>query len=455
MKKYKGFLFVAVMVCAMLFQTFLAAALANEIWVSPAKHDANKTVGNWVVTNNGDTHFSFALPDNMTSFLGAKVVLIGKKDKYITYDLHISVASNEERHDAYSDSLRKLPATLIKDELLEIEVSDIFPDELYPGDDYVTLHFKADKKGEARILGMRFQYEGPMGPEGPQGEQGKIGPQGLKGDKGDKGDQGDPGPQGKIGAKGDTGAQGPQGKIGAKGDPGSQGPQGKIGPQGLKGDKGDQGLQGKIGPKGDPGSQGPQGKIGPQGEQGKLGPEGPQGPQGKIGLQGPQGKQGEPGTPAPDRIGKKVGPDLYEVHVRRIWSGGWYKDAVSSPYGVEQGVNYLKYGQANDILFLSPLAGYGEPPLTPGATRMVRLYVTHSNVIWAGSGLILRFQGGQTVEFHFGTIWGGDHAAGALWSEYKTYSEYSAMGHATIDAFLTGFGWGFIYDVEVHYYDQY
>jgi hypothetical protein len=86
---------------------------------------------------------------------------------------------------------------------------------------------------------------------------------------------------------------------------------------------------------------------------------------------------------------------------------------------------------------------------------MVRLYVTHSNAIWAGSGLILRFQGAQTVEFHFGTIHGSWEAPGSLWSEYKTYSEYSAMGHATIDAFLTGGQGGLVYDVEVHYYDQY
>ena len=417
MKKYKGFLFVTVMVCAMVFQLFSATALANEIWVSPEKEDPNKEVGNWVVTNNGDTHFSFALPDNMTSLLGAKIVIIGKKNKDITYDLNISVAANMQRHDAYSNSLLNLPATLIEDELLEIDVSYIFPEELYPGDDYVSLHFKADKKGEARILGMRFQYEGPMGPEGPQGPQGKIGPQGE------------------------------QGKIGPQGEVGPQGPQGKIGPQGPKGDKGD---------KGDTGAQGPQGKIGAQGEQGKIGPPGPQGEQGKIGPQGPQGKQGEPGTPAPDRIGKKVGDDLYEVHVRRIWSAGWQEGVVSHYYGVAQGVNYLRLGYGGgEALFLSPLAGYGEPPLTPGATRMVRLYVVHSNEIWSGSGLILRFQGGQTVEFHFGTIWGGGQAAGALWSEFKTYSEYSAMGHATIDAFLLGGGGGFIYDVEVHYYDQY
>jgi hypothetical protein len=118
-------------------------------------------VGNWAVTNNGDAHFSFALPDNMTSFSAAKVVVIGKKDKEITYDLHISVAQNMQRHDAISDSLTKLPETLVKDKLLEIDISEIFAEiDFLPGLDYVTLHFKADKKGKVQIIGMRFQYEG-------------------------------------------------------------------------------------------------------------------------------------------------------------------------------------------------------------------------------------------------------------------------------------------------------
>jgi hypothetical protein len=259
-KQLKSFFLALLLVCTFLFQGFLASALANEIWVAPEKKDPDKAVGNWAVTKDGDTHFSFALPDNMTDFLGAKVVVIGKKDKDITYDLHISVAQNMQRHDAISYSLTDLLETLVKDELLEIDVSSVFPDPLYPGYDYITLHFKADKKGEVRIIGMRFQYDGPPGPQGEQGPQGDQGDQGIQGVKGNKGIQG---------LKGDTGEQGPQGIQGAKGNTGDQGPKGDTGDtgsQGLKGDTGDtgpQGAKGDTGDKGDQGEQGIQGELGP------------------------------------------------------------------------------------------------------------------------------------------------------------------------------------------------
>ena len=89
----------------------------------------------------------------MTDFLGAKVVVIGNKDNDITYDLHISVVQNQQRHDKYSYSLLNLWGSLVNDQFLEIDVSEIFDEiDFLPGLDYGTLHFKADKKGEVQII---------------------------------------------------------------------------------------------------------------------------------------------------------------------------------------------------------------------------------------------------------------------------------------------------------------
>ncbi len=50
---------------------------ANEIWVLPTVDPPKLEVGNWGVTEKGDTHFSFAVPDNMAAFEEAKIVILG------------------------------------------------------------------------------------------------------------------------------------------------------------------------------------------------------------------------------------------------------------------------------------------------------------------------------------------------------------------------------------------
>lgn len=145
-------------------------ALADEIWITTeaSGKGAGKKVGNWAVSDDGDTRFTFAVPDNMKTFVAAKVVVIGKKDKDILYDLSLSISQNGQRHDDFTDdTFKELPALVFKDELLEIDVSLPFERiiEFFPGEDYIALHFKADKKRDVRVLGLRFQYEaaGPAG----------------------------------------------------------------------------------------------------------------------------------------------------------------------------------------------------------------------------------------------------------------------------------------------------
>lgn len=91
--RFRGWL---VMTC-LLFTNLLG----NEIWIAPAKRAANREVGDWAVTLAGDTHFSFGVPDNLTSFVGAKLLLIGRRDGDFTYDLSLSVAQNGQRHDCF------------------------------------------------------------------------------------------------------------------------------------------------------------------------------------------------------------------------------------------------------------------------------------------------------------------------------------------------------------------
>ena len=87
-------------------------ALADEIWITPAAKDADETVGNWGVTRDGESRFSFALPDDFVTFVAAKVVVIKKKDKEITYDLDLSIAQNLTRHDDFALSLFDVPTDL-------------------------------------------------------------------------------------------------------------------------------------------------------------------------------------------------------------------------------------------------------------------------------------------------------------------------------------------------------
>ena len=173
-------------VCALF--SFVSLGQANEIWVPPVKKDPNKEVGNWAVAKlkagedddddddddddgGGEgTHFEFSVPDNLTSFTSAKVVVIPTTNGTLTYSLDISVGEDGDPQNIFTNSQSGLTAPVTKNELTEVDVSGIVPTSLLlPGQTYVTLRFE----GETRVLGLRVQYEGPAGPQGDQGVQGK------------------------------------------------------------------------------------------------------------------------------------------------------------------------------------------------------------------------------------------------------------------------------------------
>jgi hypothetical protein len=151
-----------------------AVSTANEIWVTPGDTLASRNIGDWATTRQGKTRFSFAIPDNMTAFLGAKVAIIPTKTMDITYNLYLSVSSDGESHRGFEDEQLRIPVSMVKGEMLEIDVSSIFPLGMFPGADYVSLVFRPKNKADyVKVVGLRFQYEGPAGPPGPPGPPGQ------------------------------------------------------------------------------------------------------------------------------------------------------------------------------------------------------------------------------------------------------------------------------------------
>lgn len=132
-------------------------AAADEIWIAPGEK-SDVAVGDWGLTPAGEAHFSFAVPDSMDRFVGAQVMVIGKQDRQITYELHLSISRDGQSADAFSADATALPATLEADELTALDASSPFP-ALAPGQDVVSLHFQASPKSDLRVVGLRFEFE--------------------------------------------------------------------------------------------------------------------------------------------------------------------------------------------------------------------------------------------------------------------------------------------------------
>ena len=84
----------------------LCAALAlpvsaEEIWIAPGEK-GDVALGDWGVTPTGEAHFTFAVPESLDSFVGAQVMVIGKKNGSITYDLHLSISRDGQSRNAFT-----------------------------------------------------------------------------------------------------------------------------------------------------------------------------------------------------------------------------------------------------------------------------------------------------------------------------------------------------------------
>ena len=137
---------------------FLAPTVsADEIWISPGEK-GDVAVGDWGVTPTGDAHFTFAVPESLDGFVGAQVMVIGKKNRQITFDLHLSISRDGESQDAFTADAADLPATVSTDKLTALDASALFP-ALAAGEDVVALHVRASPQGDLRVVGLRFEFE--------------------------------------------------------------------------------------------------------------------------------------------------------------------------------------------------------------------------------------------------------------------------------------------------------
>jgi hypothetical protein len=158
--------YVLLSVCLSVCLGLWLPAMANEIWITPAHLHADKAVGNCAATADGDTYFSFGVPEDMTGFVGARVLVIGTIKGPITYDLNLSVAKKGQLQNFFTDSLLDQANWVLKNGLKEIDVSKIIPGTLAAGADYLTLHFKTKPDGMAKVVGLRFLYDGEPGNTG-------------------------------------------------------------------------------------------------------------------------------------------------------------------------------------------------------------------------------------------------------------------------------------------------
>jgi len=131
-------------------------AAADEIWIAPGEK-ADVTLGDWGVTPTGEAHFSFAVPANLDTFVGAQVMIIGKKNKTVAYELHLSISQDGANHAAFNADVTGLPLTISTDKLTAVDAGVLFP-ALAAGTDVVALHFKATSAPDMRVIGLRFQY---------------------------------------------------------------------------------------------------------------------------------------------------------------------------------------------------------------------------------------------------------------------------------------------------------
>lgn len=74
---------------------------ADVIWINPSRSPANAEQGNLAIAR-GETHFNFALPDDLTALDPISIVVIGGEDQDVEYGLgafHLPTRSSPRRLD--------------------------------------------------------------------------------------------------------------------------------------------------------------------------------------------------------------------------------------------------------------------------------------------------------------------------------------------------------------------
>ncbi len=146
----------------------------DELWVTPLASSANDLLSTTSQRNDGQTRFSFTVPAEMGTFVGAEVVLIGQADTTIDYQLQLSILANPSRRTDFGGSLGGGPVTISTGERTEIDVSAIIP-QLHSGLDQVSVLFETPtSSSRVQVIGLRFRYEGRVSPQGAAASKVRI-----------------------------------------------------------------------------------------------------------------------------------------------------------------------------------------------------------------------------------------------------------------------------------------
>ena len=149
-----------------------ALAADLELWVPPAKASQEKKFFDWALANlGGETHFTFAVPENYTSFVGAKLVVMPDQQGNFEFNLRVAASQDTKLYDFKTYQILGLLSPVIgAGELREIDVSQLIVDletntgTLVKGEDYVSINFELiGRKASTQVLGLRFLYVGSNG----------------------------------------------------------------------------------------------------------------------------------------------------------------------------------------------------------------------------------------------------------------------------------------------------
>ncbi len=149
-----------------------SVARANEIWVAPTLQTdtGGLGVGNgiWPVSPIGVTRLAVAIPDDLQTFQGAKIVLIPKAPAGAgVLHLHVCTAENSDMVGASCVGPIDHPFTGVVNRLVEVDVSTaLAPSVAGPGTQYIAVAaYTTPTFTTDHIAGMRFAYV-PVAPVG-------------------------------------------------------------------------------------------------------------------------------------------------------------------------------------------------------------------------------------------------------------------------------------------------
>ncbi|UCF37790.1 MAG: hypothetical protein JSU96_02675, partial [Acidobacteriota bacterium] len=147
-KKLSGVLLPIVLTSA----TFFTDLFGHQIWLQPDK--PRTTVGNWATAVN-TSNFSLAVPDNWVAFQGSQVIVMGMQDRRIHYTVCASLSQDGAQQGALTGCVEDQPLTLVKDQLVAVDVSPVFLQSPFPPlapGHLLSVRFEAT--ADSRIVGM-------------------------------------------------------------------------------------------------------------------------------------------------------------------------------------------------------------------------------------------------------------------------------------------------------------